>query len=142
MKKLLIALAIVLAGLAFAQSGTLRVLLSSQLTTLEPQDTTDTDSAAVRFQIYNGLVRMTEAGKPEADLATSWDISDDGTVYTFHLRAGVDFQDGTPFNADAVVATFNRLLAPDRDTSASAYFRSQSWTRSRPLTRPPPSASP
>jgi len=117
---LLVALAL---GFGLAQDGTLRVLLSSQLTTLEPQNTTDTDSAAVRFQIYNGLVTMTESGTPVADLAESWEISDDGTVYTFTLRGGVTFHDGTPFNAAAVVATFDRMLEPERNTSATAYFQ-------------------
>lgn len=123
MKRLLIVLASLLVGAVFAQEDTLRVLLSSQLTTLEPQETTDTDSAAVRYQIYNGLLRMTEAGEPIPDLAESWEISDDGTVYTFTLREGVTFHDGTPFNADAVVISFDRLTAEDRDTSSSAYFK-------------------
>jgi peptide/nickel transport system substrate-binding protein len=117
---------LLVAGLtiAWAQSDQmLRVLLSSTLTTLEPQETTDTDSAAVRYQIYNGLVRMNEAGQPTPDLAESWQISEDGTVYTFQLRAGVTFHDGTPLNAEAVKASFERLTAEDRDTSASNFFK-------------------
>jgi ABC-type transport system substrate-binding protein len=122
--KRLIALLVVLAmGFALAQDNTLRVLLSSQLTTLEPQDTTDTDSAAVRYQIYNGLLKMTEGGQAVADLAESWEINDDGTVYTFTLRDGVTFHDGTALDASAVVATFERMLEPDRNTSATAYFQ-------------------
>lgn len=123
MKRILALLVALALGFGLAQDGTLRVLLSSQLTTLEPQNTTDTDSAAVRYQIYNGLVAMTESGKPVADLAESWEISDDGTVYTFNLRDGVTFHDGTPLNAAAVVATFDRMLEPERNTSATAYFQ-------------------
>lgn len=122
MKKLAILLSALL-GFAFAQEDTLRVLLSSQLTTLEPQDTTDTDSAAVRYQIYNGLLKMTEEGQAVPDLAESWEVSDDGTTYTFNLREGVLFHDGTPLDAQAVKASFDRLLAEERDTSASAYFK-------------------
>ena len=42
-------------------------------------------------------------------VAESYEVSDDGTVYTFHLREGVVFPDGTPFNADAVVFSFERI---------------------------------
>lgn len=123
MKRIVVLLALLMTGFVLAQGQTLRVLLSSQLTTLEPQETTDTDSAAVRYQIYNGLLRMTEGGAAVADLADSWEISDDGTVYTFTLEDGVTFHDGTPLTADAVVTSFERLVAEDRDTSASAYFK-------------------
>jgi peptide/nickel transport system substrate-binding protein len=121
--KILLILLTLLMGTSLAQSDTLQVLLSSQLTTLDPQDTTDTDSAAVRYQIYNGLLRMTEEGQAVPDLAESWEISEDGTVYTFQLHDGVTFYDGTPLNAQAVKTSFDRLLADSRDTSASAYFK-------------------
>lgn len=123
MKRLIALLVVLGLGFALAQDSTLRVLLSSQLTTLEPQDTTDTDSAAVRYQIYNGLLRMTESGEAVADLADSWEISDDGTIYTFTLVEGVKFHDGTDLTADAVVTSFERLLEEDRNTSATAYFK-------------------
>lgn len=45
-------------------------------------------------------------------LATTWSVSDDQAVYTFQLREGVKFHDGTPFSADDVVATFNRIINP------------------------------
>ncbi|RNB86740.1 nickel ABC transporter, nickel/metallophore periplasmic binding protein [Brevibacillus nitrificans] len=58
-------------------------------------------SMAAQGIVYESLVENTKDGiKPL--LAESWDISDDGKVYTFHLRKGVSFHDGTPFNADAV----------------------------------------
>jgi peptide/nickel transport system substrate-binding protein len=46
-------------------------------------------------------------------LAESWDISDDGTVYTFNLRQDVMFHDGTPFNAEAVKINFERIMDPE-----------------------------
>ncbi|MGD2027173.1 MAG: ABC transporter substrate-binding protein, partial [Anaerolineales bacterium] len=49
------------------------------------------------------------AGEVTPGLAESYEVSDDGTVFTFHLREGVVFPDGTPFNADAVVYTFDRI---------------------------------
>ena len=46
-------------------------------------------------------------------LAESWEISDDGTVYTFNIRQGVNFHDGTPLNAEAVKINFERIMDPD-----------------------------
>jgi len=123
MKTFIALIAALSLSVGLAQGGTLRILLSSQLTTLEPQDTTDTDSAAVRFQIYNGLVRMTEDGNVVGDLAESWEVSSDGTAYTFTLHDGVKFHDGTALDAAAVVTSFERLLEEDRNTSSTAYFQ-------------------
>lgn len=50
-------------------------------------------------------------------LATAWDVSEDATQYTFHLREGVSFHDGTAFNADDVVATFSRIIDPPDNIS-------------------------
>lgn len=58
--------------------------------------------------VFDGLVDNTEDGISPA-LAESWDISDDGTVYTFHLRKNVSFTDGTPFNAEAVKLNFEAV---------------------------------
>ncbi|MEZ4663815.1 MAG: ABC transporter substrate-binding protein, partial [Caldilineaceae bacterium] len=46
------------------------------------------------------------------DLATSWDVSDDGLTYVFHLREGVTYHDGEPFTSADVIATFNRIMDP------------------------------
>ncbi|PWV99347.1 nickel transport system substrate-binding protein [Paenibacillus cellulosilyticus] len=60
-----------------------------------------TGSMAAQGLVYESLVENTKDGiKPL--LAESWDISDDGKVYTFHLRQDVKFHDGEPFNAEAV----------------------------------------
>jgi peptide/nickel transport system substrate-binding protein len=65
------------------------------------------DAKAVIGYVYEGLVRM-ENGEPAVGLAATADVSEDGLEYTFTLRPGVTFHDGTPFNADAVVTNFNR----------------------------------
>jgi ABC-type transport system substrate-binding protein len=65
--------------------------------------------------MYDNLVawNMTDGGWTQIPaLAKSWDISPDGLQYTFHLRENVKFHDGTPFSADDVMATYNRILDP------------------------------
>lgn len=65
--------------------------------------------------LYNNLVRNNLVDGLRTvipDLAESWEVSDDGLVYTFNLREGVTFHDGTPFSATDVVATFERILNP------------------------------
>jgi len=69
----------------------------------------DGESLRVIRQVFEGLVTTKEGStdiKPA--LAKSWDVSPDGKTYTFHLRDGVKFQDGTDFNADAVCYNFDR----------------------------------
>ena len=59
--------------------------------------------------LYDTLVFPNAAGGVDPWLATSWDISQDGLTYTFHLRQGVKFHDGTPLKASDVVYSYNRL---------------------------------
>ena len=63
--------------------------------------------------IYDPLVRYGENGEIKPALAESWDISKDGTTYTFHLRKDVKFSDGTVFNADNVMWNYNRWVEQD-----------------------------
>lgn len=60
--------------------------------------------------IYEPLVRYGKGGKIEPHLAQSWDISEDGKEYTFHLREDVKYSDGTPFNADSVKRNMDAIL--------------------------------
>src|SRR5437899_577564 len=78
----------------------------------------DVHQGAFRFvlgQMYNNLVRFNPADGPKTiipDLAESWKVSSDGKTYTFKLRDGVKFHDGTSFNSADVVATFSRIIFP------------------------------
>ncbi len=72
--------------------------------------------------LYDGLTEDGGNGKIEPALATSWDISEDGKTYTFHLRKGVKFSDGTDFNADAVIFNMKRWLNNDRHATLSATY--------------------
>ena len=66
-----------------------------------------------RVWLYDGLVRFDEEMNPIPDLAESWEISEDGTVYTFKLREDVTFHDGTPMTADDVLYTAELTLFTD-----------------------------
>lgn len=63
---------------------------------------------ATILHVWEPLVTRDEKGWPAPALATSWEASDDGRIWTFKLRQGVLFHDLTPFNAQAVVANFER----------------------------------
>lgn len=79
---------------------------------LDPALSSDVESQRITRQILEGLVGVDQTtGKPTPLLATEWSESNEGRSYTFKLRSGVSFQDGTPFNADAVCVNFNRWFA-------------------------------
>ena len=63
--------------------------------------------------VYSGLTRATPEGQVVPDLANQYDISEDGTTYTYTLREGLTFHDGTPITADDVVFTILRAQNPD-----------------------------
>jgi peptide/nickel transport system substrate-binding protein len=78
---------------------------------LDPATVTAVNDFRILMNIYDGLVRYKDGTlEVEPDLAKSWTISDDGKTYTFKLRSGVKFQDGTNFNAAAVKFNFDRML--------------------------------
>ncbi|MDF1599330.1 ABC transporter substrate-binding protein [Mesorhizobium sp. YIM 152430] len=78
---------------------------------LDPHVATATNDFRILMNIYEGLVRFGNGTlEVEPALAESWEISQDGLSYTFQLRQGVSFHDGTPFNAEAVKFNFERML--------------------------------
>jgi peptide/nickel transport system substrate-binding protein len=90
--------------------------------TLNPILVADPLSEELSRMIFSGLVRANpETGQPEGDLAHDWDVSDDNTIYTFHLRDGVLWHDGQPFSAHDVVFTY-RLMS-DHRTHSPRYSR-------------------
>ena len=72
--------------------------------------------------IYDTLTALNMDGEPEGILAEKWEISTDGTQYTFHLRQGIKFHDGTDFNADAVKFTYDRLVDPKTNAPAASWI--------------------
>jgi peptide/nickel transport system substrate-binding protein len=127
MKKLrfiaLFALLSLVVSTAFAQDATTvtTAFRESQPNTLDPAAATSTDEFFVLRNVCDGLVTYDPTTlAPAPALATSWDISDDGTVYTFHLRDGVTFTDGSTFDANDVKYTLDRLAQPATGTSYTA----------------------
>jgi len=87
-------------------SGTLRVALSVMPNSLFIPLTAERNADNVATQLTDSLVYLDKDGEIQPALAESWEISEDGTVYTFYLREGVTFHNGEVFNADDVVATW------------------------------------
>lgn len=76
---------------------------------IDPAVGNDYASSTSLANLYDSLVFPTADGGVQAALAESWDISPDGTVYTFHLRTDAIFHDGAPVKASDVVFSYNRL---------------------------------
>ena len=124
------------AGAAFAAQDTITVGM-----VLEPPNLDPTGGAAaaidevVYANVFEGLTRFGPDGSVKPALAESWDISDDGLTYTFHLHDGVKFHDGTDMNADDVVFSLNRARAEDSTNAQKALFAGiESVTAVDPLT--------
>jgi len=95
---------------------------------LEPPHLDPTSAAAgaidevVYSNIFEGLTRFTADGSIVPGLAESWTVSEDGLTYTFTLRDGVTFHDGTTFDAEDVKFTIDRILAEDSTNAQKALY--------------------
>jgi ABC-type transport system substrate-binding protein len=79
---------------------------------LDPALSTDVPTGRAVGYLFDGLTRFDPDAKVQPALAERWDVTPDGLTYTFHLRRGVTFHDGTPFTAKHVVASWQRVLDP------------------------------
>jgi len=89
-------------------TGTLVRALTTFPNSLDVPQAAERQASSTAWQLYDSLVWLNDEGDIEPALAESWEISDDGREYTFHLRQGVTFHNGEPFNADSVVLTWER----------------------------------
>lgn len=124
LKRILLAgTAILLAGAAHAQNTNIRVAMQ-----LEPPNLDPTSGAAqavdsvVYSNIFEGLTRFMSDGSVVPGLASSWDISEDGLTYTFHLHDGVTFHDGSTMDAEDVKFSLDRARAEDSTNAQKALF--------------------
>jgi peptide/nickel transport system substrate-binding protein len=99
---------------------TVQVRVNADIESIDPAYIGSPPEHAVGLLVYSGLARYAPGTvDPMPDLATEWDISDDGLVYTFTLREGVQWQKGYgEFTANDVIYSFNRIADPE---TASAF---------------------
>jgi peptide/nickel transport system substrate-binding protein len=98
--------------------GTLVYGTTEKVIDMDPANAYDFHTWEIFYNIYQGLLDY-EPGTTKLipGLATSYDISADGKEYTFKLRSGLKFSDGTPFDADAVKWSIDRVIALKGDPS-------------------------
>ncbi|MCD8509405.1 MAG: ABC transporter substrate-binding protein [Bacillus sp. (in: Bacteria)] len=96
--------------------GTLIFARGGDSVSLDYASVTDGESSRVTKQIYETLLEFDDSTFDIGPgLAHDWDVSDDGLTFTFYLREGVQFHDGTDFNAEAVKLNFERWADPDHE---------------------------
>jgi oligopeptide transport system substrate-binding protein len=102
---------------AAAKNQTLRYV-GGEVHTLDPAFIGSASDVQLILQLYAGLTRLDEDGQPYASLAKSWTVSDDGLTYSFSLRAGLTFSDGSPLGAADVRRSWLRILDPSTHSTA------------------------
>ena len=93
--------------------GCLYLRLSADPTTLDPAFIVDASGGSIAAKLYDGLVGFDEEADIVPCLASSWEISRDGRVYTFHIRRGVRFSNGRELKASDFKYSFERVLSPE-----------------------------
>ncbi|MEP9379348.1 ABC transporter substrate-binding protein [Aquabacter sp. CN5-332] len=99
-------------GAAAQAATTLKFATGTDAVTMDPHQAVDIPSARAFMQVHETLVAAGQDGQVRGVLAESWTTSPDGLVWTFKLRKGISFSDGTPFNAEAVKYNYDRLADP------------------------------
>ena len=95
------------------QGGTLVYGRGADSVGLDPINVTDGESIRVTHNVFETLLEYDQNLELQPKLATEYSSSEDGLTWTFKLREGVKFHDGTDFNAEAVVFNFDRWMDPE-----------------------------
>lgn len=98
------------------------IAIEGSVSSMDPMNIPDTNAISATRGVYETLVKFDEKNELTGGLAESWEVSDDSLVYTFHLREGIKFHDGTDFNAAAVEANYERVMNPDNNLSQRRRF--------------------
>lgn len=115
-------LAVVLGGCkGVEKNDVVSYVVEAEPASLDPAMTTALTESNLELALYEGLTRLDEHNEPQPALASSWDISPDGKVYTFYLRPGISWSDGTPITASDFVYSWKRVINPDV-ASPNAYM--------------------
>lgn len=83
--------------------------------TMDPQDLNSNTEEQIIRMVYNNLLTFDENMNIVGDLAEKWEVAEDGVTWTFWLKEGVTFCDGTPLNAEAVAKSFERITNKDNN---------------------------
>ena len=131
LNRLSVALAatLLVGGLAAAQDpaptrgGHVVVAITAEPPGWDPSASTSQEIPRVVYDnVMQGLVRFDRNGEIVPALATSWETSEDGLTWTFHLREGVTFHDGSAFDAADVVEKFERAIDPESGHTNAQYY--------------------
>jgi peptide/nickel transport system substrate-binding protein len=106
-----------------ALAAELSVGMQQEPTSLDPTaDATASIDSMLTMNVYESLTTVAENGEVQPNLATSWEVSEDGLTYTFKLAEGVTFHDGSTFDAEDVAFSFERAMADDSVNPSKSIF--------------------
>ncbi|HET9493503.1 MAG TPA: ABC transporter substrate-binding protein, partial [Chloroflexia bacterium] len=106
------------------RTGTIFARLSSDVLTLNPWfGGMDRNTHDVTGLIFSGLTRLDNHLLPQPDLAERWEVSEDGTQLTFHLRRDVRWHDGEPFTSQDVVWSYSTLRRISAENTATLHVQ-------------------
>ncbi len=91
-------------------TGTLVRAVTTFPNSLDVPQTAERQASTTAWNLFDSLVRFDDDGNLIPSMAESWEVSEDGTEYTFYLREGITFHNGEAFNADAVVFSWERAI--------------------------------
>ena len=100
--------------------GTIKVVIPPSITELDPVTIYDQGGIVMISQFCEYLIDLDDTNALKPKLAVSWSPNSDASVWTFKLRQGVTFSDGSPFEAADVVASIERLVNPKSGSAALA----------------------
>jgi peptide/nickel transport system substrate-binding protein len=116
-----------------AQTAVLRVGIPSVPASLDPAGALDGPVCLIARQVFDTLVRYADGGSDiEPALASQWSVSRDGLTWSFRLRDGVRFHDGTPLTAQHVVDSLDRLIRPGHAMAPAANVAAPRLLRGAP----------
>jgi peptide/nickel transport system substrate-binding protein len=100
--------------------GTLTIMIPSTVASINPVHEADWNSDEAIFNLFDAMLTFDNDNRPRGLLATSWEASEDAKTFTFHLRPGVKFTDGTPADAKALVENMNWIMDPANKSPEAA----------------------
>jgi peptide/nickel transport system substrate-binding protein len=120
----LVAASLALPASAQTRGGTVTLGVEQDIAGFDPLTVGvyDTGQTATARLLFDTLTKLDPSAKPVPSLATSWTPSTDFKIWTFKLRPGVKFQDGTPLNAEAVAFNFQRQIDPNAHCRCAIYI--------------------